>query len=97
MRDLGDRTEAFPDGGLSELALRHGRPDRMPDLPDGRVLLCGFDQGAEERLIVCETLDDVQRLFDAWARGGASRIRWYAAREPKAADIMERPSAGPMP
>ena len=54
----------------------------MPALPDGHALICGYDQGLGERMIVCDTLEDAQRLFDAYARGGALRINWYSGEDP---------------
>lgn len=55
----------------------------MPKPPSNEdPIICGYDQGLGERMIVCETLDDMQQLYDAYARGGAVRIQWYVGPDP---------------
>ena len=56
----------------------HRRPEKVPTLSDGWKLVCGYDQGLGERLFVCENVADAQELYDAYARGGALDIHWYA-------------------
>jgi hypothetical protein len=82
VRDLGNKEEMFVADQFAELDLGRLRPDAMPELPDGHSLICGYEQqGLGERMIVCDTLEDAQTLFDAWARGGALRIKWYVGAE----------------
>ena len=69
-------TLGFSDKDLS------GRPTRMPSVPSGHSVVCGYDQGLGERIIVCESLEDMQQLYDAYAQGGALRICWYSGEDP---------------
>ena len=55
------------------------RPEAMPLLDKHWSLVCGFDQGLGERLLVCATLEDAQELYDAYYNGSALRISWYRA------------------
>jgi hypothetical protein len=56
------------------------RPAQMPRLPEGHQLFAGYDQGFGEHLVLCETLDDVQKVWDGYARGGALfPPSWYSA------------------
>ena len=66
------------------------RPWSLPSLSTNRhVLVCGFDQGTGERLIVAYTLTDVQELWDKYAQGFAVQITWYeAAGEPFAVPLQ---------
>jgi len=55
----------------------YDRPTRFFTPPKGHKVICGFDQGLGEKLYVCDTLEDMQRLYDAYAMGGATSISWY--------------------
>jgi len=35
-----------------------------------------------ERIIVCESLEDMQELHSAYALGGALNLRWYKGEDP---------------
>jgi len=54
----------------------------MPTLFGKEMVVCGYDQGLGERMIVCENLQDMQELYDAYARGGALNIHWYKGDDP---------------
>jgi hypothetical protein len=86
MIELGKKNECFgvDDPGLFQplttgerLRMGVSRPVALPNLPEGWDLICGYDQGLGERLLVCESLEDAQRLYDAYARGGALGLTWY--------------------
>lgn len=82
MIELGKKEEIFGLELLAPIAL-HGRPSVMPTVPDDhKVVICGYNQGLGERMIVCETLEDMQALYDAYARGGALEIHWYHGPDP---------------
>lgn len=76
MNELGKRAEVFNSDLLEPMSVV-GRPNSFPVLKDGKSLVCGYDQGLGERLIVCDSLEDMQELYDAYAAGGALRIKWY--------------------
>jgi hypothetical protein len=63
---------------LAEMWNPTARPSQKPILPEGWDVVAGYDQGLGERLIVCESLEDMQTLHDAYARGGAINLNWYA-------------------
>lgn len=80
MQDLGKT-----DNSVINLVLTTGirfspsRPEQLPVLQAGHQLFCGYDQGLGERLFLIEALADAQRLYDAYANGGALTIKWYEA------------------
>lgn len=55
-----------------------GRPTRFPVLLGDDKLVAGYDQGLGERMIVCESLEDMQQLWDSYAAGWALNLNWYA-------------------
>lgn len=80
MFELGKKSEIFGAELLTPLQI-WGRPTAMPPLGLNEDIVCGYDQGLGERMIVCESLDDMQELYDNYARGGALNIHWYKAPE----------------
>lgn len=80
--ELGKKDEIFGADQLRSIPGISGRPTRMPSLEEGESVICGYDQGLGERMIVCESVEDMQQLFDAYAGGGALRIAWYAGKDP---------------
>ncbi len=81
MKELGKKKELFGVELLESLKL-HGRPTAMPILGKDERVICGYDQGLGERMIVCENLEEMQKLDDSYARGGARRICWYKGPDP---------------
>lgn len=80
--ELGKKDEIFGAELLQRLQGVYGRPTRMPHLPEGHSVICGYDQGLGERMFVCNTLEGMQQLYDAYAMGGALNIRWYSGEDP---------------
>lgn len=81
MVELGKKSEIFGADLLKSLWLS-GRPTSMPSISGNEKVICGYDQGLGERIIVCENLQDMQELYDAYARGGALNISWYTGDDP---------------
>lgn len=83
MIELGKKDTLF---GIDQLESYYGfrsqRPAQMPPFDNDKKLICGYDQGLGERMIVCEDIEDAQELYDAYARGGAVDIHWYVAPDP---------------
>jgi hypothetical protein len=82
MRELGKKHEIFGAHLLRPLNIGYQRPTQMPALNEGDAVIAGYDQGLGERMIVCDTLEDMQQLFDAYARGGALTLTWYLGNDP---------------
>ena len=82
MIELGKRDKVAGADSLRRIKNLYDRPLQWPKLTDDEVIICGYDQGLGERLIVCEDLDEMQTLYDAYARGGAIHIKWYRAIDP---------------
>jgi hypothetical protein len=58
----------------------HKPPTAFPNLPPGQSLIGGLTvPGGEERLFVCESLEDMQKLDEAYGSGRALGLRWYFA------------------
>lgn len=55
------------------------RPTKLPTAYGGRKFVCGFDQGLGEKMIVFETLQEMQELYDSYHAGWALNIYWYTA------------------
>jgi hypothetical protein len=89
--DLGKRDKIFGADLLRDLDQAEklrcfaghgwGRPIAFPKLREGDSLICGYDQGLGERLFVCDSLDDMQTLYNAYAGGGAFRVSWYTGED----------------
>ena len=62
---------------LAPLSRIWDRPTQFPYVPANKKVLCGYDQGLGENLIVCDTLSDMQELYDLYAAGHALRLSWY--------------------
>lgn len=83
MTELGKKDKVFGAELLEPYTgFRSQRPNQMPPIDNDKKLICGYDQGLGERLIVCDDLDDAVRLFDGYAQGGALRIKWYIGDDP---------------
>src|SRR5438270_12247091 len=82
MYELGKKDEIFGAELLREVQGIYGRPTSMPRLGKGDKVICGYDQGLGERMFVCESLADMQQLYDAYYQGGALQIHWYVGPEP---------------
>lgn len=66
MFELGKRSDVFGDQEIAKLRI-FGEPSQFPRLPEGHNLICGYDQGLGERMIVCETLEDMKELYQKYA------------------------------
>jgi len=82
MQELGKKDKIFGADKLLPLKIPYGRPTEMPTLGKDEKVICGYDQGLGERIFVCENLEDMQTLYDAYAKGGALRINWYKGEDP---------------
>lgn len=81
MIEIGTK-ENTPESANYTKVMLNGRPDaaNMPKLPSANHrVVCGYIQYKEERLLVCDSLEEMQHLYDAYYRGGAVRINWYVA------------------
>lgn len=94
MIELGKKSELFGVELLQPLEI-FGRPTSMPYLSGDDKVICGYDQGLGERMFVCESLEDMQILFDGYARGGAISIHWYKGPDPDFIFIVVPPASDP--
>ena len=78
MFELGKNTSIENPEVLVPIKNFFGRPIKMPVLSTDQTVVCGYNQGLGERLIVCESFDDMQKLYNAYMHGGAITISWYA-------------------
>jgi len=101
MIELGKKSEIFGAEKLEPLNPISfggiGRPMVMPRVPQDHKVICGYDQGLGERIFVCETLEEMQYLYDAYARGGALRIHWYSGPDPGFITVISGGQATPDP
>lgn len=80
MQELGKKDEIFGADKLVKLNIIE-RPNKMPKLKENESLICGYDQGLGERMIVCSNLEEMQELYDAYALGSAIFINWYTGHD----------------
>lgn len=88
---IGKRVE-----GLISISGIWGKPTSMPRVGNDEVVICGYDQGLGERLIVCESVQDMQSLYDGYAAGGALQIHWYRGKVAKIKVFTLGPDTGIM-
>lgn len=81
MFELGKKEECFGTELLKPITNLYGNPMRFPTLDEDESVICGYDQGLGERLIVCENLTDMQELYDNYEQGYALQIRWYTGKD----------------
>ena len=82
MIKLGKKSEIFGVEKLQPLSTPYGRPASLPCVPADHKVICGYDQGLGEQMFVCESVEDMQQLYDAYASGGALKIHWYSGPDP---------------
>ncbi len=85
--ELGKKDQIFGAEKLVPLTIS-GRPTKMPSVPTDHAVICGYDQGLGERIIICATLEDMQELYDAYARGSALSIHWYHGEDPGFVQVL---------
>ena len=97
MIELGKKSEIFGADQLQRITIS-GRPTLMPsaswqqDHATGRTVpqlpsenhrvICGLKRGLHVYLFVCQSVEDMQRLWDAHDAGNASTIDWYTGEDP---------------
>jgi hypothetical protein len=59
------------------IANLHGRPTSMPLLRKEEKVVGVYDQGLGEKDMFCETLADMQKLYDSYASGMALTLKWF--------------------
>lgn len=78
MIEIGKKAQVLDPSLLITLSISPSpRPSSFPRLPHGRSVLCGLDEGEGERLFICESLEDMQALYDHYRRESAISIAWY--------------------
>jgi hypothetical protein len=54
-----------------------GRPSVMPYLKDGEQIIGLYDLGLRKERKVCQTLAEMQELYDFYYQGNALSLRWF--------------------
>lgn len=55
----------------------HNRPTLMPHLAAGEKVIGVYDQGLGKKDCYCNSLEDMQRLYDSYASGMALTLEWF--------------------
>ena len=50
---------------------------KFPDIPEGHKVVCWHKDVTEERLYVCETLEDMKNIYDKFISGEGISIGWH--------------------
>lgn len=88
MIELGKKSEIFGVDSLRQLKpnvdiqFNNSGPQGMPRLKDNEKLIVGYDQGVGERMFVCDTLEEMQTLYNHYVAGSALHINFYAGEDP---------------
>lgn len=67
------RITAFGSRPIKDL---YGRPTYMPGLKQGEKVVGVYDQGLGDKRKTCNTLEEMQDLYDSYAQGWALKLRW---------------------
>jgi hypothetical protein len=88
MYELGRKEQAVGTKVSNLIEVHYMRPTSFPLVSPGEAVICGYNQGLGEHLFVCESLDDLQELWDRYATGytlGCTlTIAWYVG------DVLSR-------
>lgn len=77
MQNLGLKSQLIGAGNLKKIDIE-GNPTSMPYLKEGAKVFCGFYQGDDEEIYVCESLEDMQNLYNSYVKGFATKQPiWY--------------------
>lgn len=80
MHELPKGSRFFPEG-RQDITLPYERPRAMPYIPAGKVLICKYivshDAPSLTRYFVCESVKDMQELYDGYAEGYAADMEWF--------------------
>jgi hypothetical protein len=65
--------------GLSRKPIQglYGRPTLMPYLAKDEMVIGVYDQGLGKKDALCNSLEDMQRLYDSYASGMALTLEWF--------------------
>ena len=83
MIELGLHSMSLFTSELTPLQLPLTRPFYYPSLDEDEIVILGCNQGSGERIIACESLKDMQYLYDQCLTGWATDVKWYSAKRPK--------------
>ncbi len=53
-----------------------GRPTSVPRLVEDQTLVASYDQYVRVRHFVCDSVEDMQTLYDNYASGRAKSVNW---------------------
>jgi len=81
LQELGKKDDIFNVDLLEEVKI-FGKPKKYPKIPQNHKIICGFDQGLGEILYVCDTIGDMQDIYEHYAKGFALNIYWYHGEDP---------------
>ena len=61
------------------------RPKVMPKEAEGRLLVCEYVYSPEDSsrtlVFICDSVKDMQHLFDSHAKGDVAELNWYVTSE----------------
>ena len=76
MYELGKKEEfSNLDKALTPLTI-YGRPGAFPQISQGEVVICEYNQFVWKKLYWCQTLEDMQQIWDA-ADSGDGFVTWH--------------------
>ncbi|PWU23567.1 hypothetical protein C5B42_02530 [Candidatus Cerribacteria bacterium 'Amazon FNV 2010 28 9'] len=62
---------------------------RMPEVPDDKCIVCGYNRGLGEQLYICQSFDDMMTLYQGYKQGFALSIQWYTMPKPTVIMFIE--------
>ncbi|MFZ2836369.1 MAG: hypothetical protein WAZ21_03540 [Candidatus Saccharimonadales bacterium] len=78
----GDRSRCYGLENLQRVKISLSeRPIAMPQLPEGHHLFAIYDRLSGEQVVLCETVEDVQQLWDGYNRGGLITLAFHSTND----------------
>lgn len=80
MNVVGDQSKCYGLDNLERLAQVSllSRPSEMPVLRGGHFVVAIYRRVVEPQVVICETIEDIQELWDAYSVGNLIELEFFS-------------------